>query len=83
MYGAPFHKEASRNNNISSITNWVVVEVPFLKRLGTDLPIKDILCYPKRGGTLCHSFRIIFKHFSFCIRPRTKSALNKKNDRLY
>ena len=31
---------------------------------------KDILCYPQGGGTLPHLFRIIFKHFSFCITLR-------------
>ena len=43
-----------------SITNWGVVEGPFLKN---ELTPKDILCYPKRD--VCHPFRIIFKHFSF------------------
>ena len=54
-------------------------QASFIKEGG----IKDILCYPKRSGTLCYPFRIIFKHFSFCIRPRIKPALNEKIDRLY
>ena len=59
IYEASFHKKRSRKNSVCCITNWGMVEGPFFKN---KLTPKYILCYPKRSGTLCHPFRIIFKH---------------------